>query len=232
MIKYSKLSTYTIKKIIKCFCVDIEASKTAELLEINRNTINRYYRLFREEIYEYQTLQLEKMLGDVELDESYFGASRPRGRTGKLKRGRGTLKQPVFGVFKRDDMLGKSRVYTQIIPDAKKKTLQAIIRDKVDISSHIHTDGWPGYDGLVDVGYNKHYRVNHSKNEFALKGEYGAEVTVNGIESFWSYTKRRLNKFNGTKKHFELHLKESEWRWSKTTEELIDELTNILKHKR
>jgi len=34
------------------------------------------------------------------------------------------------------------------------------------------------------------------------------------MESFWSFTKRRLNKFNGTKKNFELHLKECEWRWS------------------
>jgi len=49
----------------------------------------------------------------VEVDESYFGAKRHRGYHGKLKRGRGrgTLKQPVFGVFERD-----GRVYTEIVP--------------------------------------------------------------------------------------------------------------------
>jgi transposase-like protein len=135
-------------------------------------------------------------MGDVELDESYFGAKRVRGFHGKLKRGRGTLKQPVFGIFKRENILGREVVYTEIVPDCKKKTLQAIIKGKVDISSTITTDGWRGYDGLVDTGYNKHFRVNHSKNEFALKGENGATVTVNGIESFWSFTKRRLAKFN------------------------------------
>lgn len=38
MIKYAKISDYKIKKIVKHFCVDIEASKTSELTGINRNT--------------------------------------------------------------------------------------------------------------------------------------------------------------------------------------------------
>lgn len=229
MIKYSKLSNYQIKKIIQCFCIDIDATKTSELLGFNRHTINKYFLLFRKVIYLNQCLELDKTMGDVELDESYFGARRIRGFHGKLKRGRGTNKQPVFGIFKRDNIFGKEVVYTEIVPDCKKKTLQGIIKGKIDVASSITTDGWRGYDGLVDVGYNKHFRVNHGKNEFALKGEDGATVTVNGIESFWSFTKRRLNKFNGTKKYFELHLKECEWRWGKTTNEMIDSLTKMLK---
>ena len=35
MFKNSKLSDYRIKKIIGCFCIDIEASKTALLLGVN-----------------------------------------------------------------------------------------------------------------------------------------------------------------------------------------------------
>ena len=84
--------------------------------------------------------------------------------------------------------------------------------------------------GLVDTGYNKHFRVSHGKNQFALKGEGGATITVNGIESFWSFTKRRLAKFNGYTKYFELHLKETEWRWGSDTEDLIDELGKIIKN--
>jgi len=37
--KYNRLSTYKIKKIMRCFCEDLPASKTAKILEINRNTI-------------------------------------------------------------------------------------------------------------------------------------------------------------------------------------------------
>ena len=54
MIENSKLSHYKIKKIIQCFCIDIPASKTALLLNLNRNTINYWYMIFREAIYDYQ----------------------------------------------------------------------------------------------------------------------------------------------------------------------------------
>jgi transposase-like protein len=214
-----QLSKYKIRKILWHFVVDITATQTSELLGINRNTVNRYYGLFRQIIYDYQMERFEKFVGSVELDESYFGASRQRGFRGKLKRGRGTKKQPVFGIF-----LRKGEVYTEIVPDARKETLQAIIRRKVDIRSVIYSDGWRGYDGLVDVGYDKHFRVNHGKNEFALEGE----IHINGIESFWSFTKRRLKKFNGVKKNFELHLKECEFRWRKSNETMYNILNSRL----
>ena len=45
---------------------------------------------------------------------------------------------------------------------------------------------------LVDVGYAKHFRVRHGENEFAKNNQH-----IKGIESFWSYAKRRLVKLNG-----------------------------------
>lgn len=212
--KNNKLSKYRIKKIISCFCVDIEASKTAILLCINRNTINRYYSLFRRTIFQHQTQQFERIIGTVELDESYFGPRRPRGVP--TKRGRGTHRQPVFGIFERG-----GRVYTEIVPDCKKRTLHSIITGKIDPQSVVNSDSWRGYDGLVDVGFDKHFRVNHNK-KFVHK-----KAHVNGIESFWSFTKRRLSKFNGYKTNFQLHLKESEWRWNKNVDTLIKELYNM-----
>jgi transposase len=215
----ARISLFKIKKIIKHFCVDITATNTALLTGINRNTVNRYYSLFRELICEYQIQEFKKEIGgEVEFDESYFGAKRIRGFHGKLKRGRGTLKQPVFGLFKRN-----GRVLTEIVPDCKKKTLQALILGHVSKESIIYTDGWRGYDGLVDVGYDKHFRVNHGANEFSL----GNGVHINGIESFWSFTKRRLNKFNGVKKYFAYHLKESEWRWNKSSREMEKDLLKL-----
>ena len=218
--KYNtKLSDYQLKKIIKHFCVDIEASKTALLTGFNRNTINRWYGIFRHEIYRCQSEQKDLLYGSIEVDESYFGAKRQRGFHGKLKRGRGTLKQPVFGIFERD-----GRVYTEIVPDCKKQTLQAVILGKVSLESVIYSDSWRGYSGLVDVGYSKHLRVNHGQNEFADGTRH-----INGIESFWSFTKRRLAKFNGVTKNFDLHLKECEWRWNRNSDELSHELWRLLK---
>jgi len=217
MLKYSKLSRYKVLKIIECFCIDIDATKTAQLLQLNRKTINHYFTTFRKLIQTFQNSEKEKFVGVVEVDESFFGPSRLRGRPGPRLRGRGTLKQPVFGIYERE-----GRVYTEIISDCSSKTLQAIIRGKVDPESIVHSDGWRGYDGLVDVGYDKHFRINKSKH-FASKG-----VHINGIEAFWSFTKRRLAKFNGVKKNFELHLKECEWRYGKNTDQLVKELRELL----
>lgn len=221
MLRNRKLSDYYIKKIISCFCIDIPASKTALLLGLNRNTINRWYGLFRRAIYCHQAALKDKLVGRVEVDESYFGAKRQRGRQGKLKRGRGTLKQPVFGVFER-----AGRVYTEIVPDCKRLTLQAVILGKVAVESIIYSDGWRGYNGLVDVGYSRHFRVNHGDHEFARDGH----CHINGIESFWSFTKRRLAKFNGVSVNFDLHLKESEWRWKKQADELAIELWQLVRN--
>lgn len=213
------ISDYKLKKILRCFCLDLTATQTSKLLGINRNTINKYFNKFRQLIYEHQLDQFKDIVGHVEVDESYFGPKRIRGKASK--RGRGTHRQPVFGVYER-----KGRVFTQIIPNCTRKTLRTIITGKFDPKCTLYSDGWSGYDGLVDVGYNKHYRIRHKYDEFSNR----KNVHINGIESFWSFTKRRLTKFNGTKKNIHLHLKECEWRWNKTNDELESELINFLKN--
>lgn len=217
LVKYSKLSGYQIKKIIKCFSLDLTAVQTSKLLGINRNTVNHYHRLFREATYKHQVSEFQKFVGEIEIDESYFGPRRIKGKA--TRRGRGTHRQPVFGIFERG-----GRVYTEIIPNCARKTLRPIIKGKIDSDSIVYSDGWRGYDGLVDVGYDKHYRIKHHKNEFSDK----KDVHINGIESFWSFTKRRLSKFNGVKRYFDLHLKECEWRWKKPSKTLEKELVKIL----
>ena len=211
------ITNYRKRKIISCFCLDLTATQTSQLLGLNRKTVNRYFTIFRTLIYQYQVMQLKHFIGEVEVDESYFGPRRIKGRA--TKRGRGTHRQPVFGIYERH-----GRVYTEIIPDCSVRTLRKIITGKIDLSSTLYSDSWSGYDGLVDVGFDKHFRINHHKDEFARK-----HVHVNGIESFWSFTKRRLTKFNGVKKNFHLHLKECEWRWKKSPKELEQILLQIVK---
>ena len=99
MFKNSKLSRYTAGKIIECFCIDIDATKTALLLKLNRKTVNRYFLAFRRLIYLHQVSQKEQILGVVEVDESFFGPARVRGRPGPPKRGPGPHKQPVLGIY-------------------------------------------------------------------------------------------------------------------------------------
>ena len=208
MQKRWRLSKYRVKKILECFCVDIPAGKTASLLDYNRHTAERYFTLFREHILEYQHQALMPFAGEVELDESYFGARRVRG-----KRGRGAAgKTPVFGILKRG-----GQVFLTVVNGCSRKELMPIIQGKILENSTVYTDGWGAYDGLIVNGYD-HYRVFHSANEFAR-----GKCHVNGIESFWSYAKRRLAKFNGiASARFVLYLKECEFRFNNKGQDLFD----------
>ena len=198
--KFNRLSKYKIKKIINCFSMDLTATATSELLKLNRKTVNNYFTEFRELILEDSIQKHQKELGIFELDESYFGAKRVRG-----KRGRGAAgKTPVFGVLKRE-----GKVFVSIVPRCSREELLPIIQGKILEGSTIHTDGWKAYDGLILNGYT-HYRVFHHENEFVRGKSH-----VNGIESFWSFAKRRLAKFNGlTDEKFILHLKKCECRFN------------------
>ena len=70
--RFNKLSKYKTKKILKCFCEEITATQTARLLSLNRNTINRYFKIFREAILKASLAETAKETGVFELDESYF----------------------------------------------------------------------------------------------------------------------------------------------------------------
>jgi transposase-like protein len=212
----SKISERKTRQIIRCFALDLTAAKTAELVGLTRKSVNQIYLKIRRRVAE-EAMRASPFAGVVEVDESYFGAKRVRGR-----RGRGALgKTIVFGIFKRN-----GSVYTEIVPDCSKKTLQAIIRGRVKPETVIHSDGWRGYDGLVDVGYSKHFRVSHSDNQFAIGSNH-----VNGIESFWSSAKRRLQKFNGLPPHtFHLHLKECEYRFNNRKKNLFQLLIKLLEN--
>ena len=197
--------------------MDFTATDTAQLTDISIRSINSIYLKLRQRIA--QICENESPLqGAVEVDESYFGAHRVRG-----KRGRGTYgKTIVFGVLKRH-----GKVYTEIVPDCSKNTLQGVIRGHVELGAVIHSDGWRGYDGLVDIGFDKHFRVHHGDNELAR-----GERHINGIESFWSFAKRRLAKFNGVPEHtFYVHLKKTEFRFNHRHDNFYLKILKLLRLK-
>lgn len=213
--KFSKITEPKFRQILRFFSLDLTASDTAKLTRTNVRSINSLYLKLRRRLAD-ECARQTPLCGIVELDESYFGAKRIRG-----KRGRGAgSKTIVFGILKRGD-----KVYTETVSDASKATLQKVIRGHISVESVIHTDGWRGYQGLVDMGFAKHFRVRHSDNEFA----HGAQH-INGIESFWSYAKHRLVQFNGVPKHtFYLDLKETGFRFNHRHDDLYKVLLGMLR---
>ena len=211
----SKISEKKIRQIVKLYSIDLDASQITKISGLNRNTINRYLTGIRKRIAEFCESQ-SPFLGEVEVDESFFGARRIKG-----KRGRGAFgKTIVFGIFKRN-----GSVFTEIVPDCRRATLQGVIRGRVDLESVIHSDSWRGYNGLVDLGYKKHFRVNHGQDQFVHDKSH-----INGIESFWGYAKTRLSRFRGmNKKTFYLHLKECEFRFNNRGKNLYPLILKIIR---
>jgi transposase-like protein len=68
--------------------------------------------------------------------------------------------QPVFGFYQRN-----GTVSVEFVCDAKKKTLQDIIKGKIVLQSHIYTDTWKFYRSLNKKGYH-HEIIDHGKQEY------------------------------------------------------------------
>ena len=137
-------------------------------------------------------------IGEIEIDESYFGAKRVRGLRSRSAAG----KIPVFGMLKRN-----GKVYTQIVKNCSANELLPIIQSQADECSTMFSDSWRSYNGLADFDYKKHYRIKHRNNEFAkrqLTLQDGRRVKIrnhiNGIENFWGLAKVRLSRFRGIHK--------------------------------
>ena len=95
-VKRSRISEVKFREFIRYFSLDLDAHKIAFLTSLNRNTVNRHLLLIRKRIAE-SCEQSSPFHGEIEVDESYFGARRIRG-----KRGRGAYgKTPVFGILQR-----------------------------------------------------------------------------------------------------------------------------------
>lgn len=194
-----RLSSYKQDRLIEHFVAGSTARVAARLCGVHRNTAIYFYQRLRQIVLEETRAESWELFdGEVEADESYFGGHR------KGRRGRGAGgKIPVFGILKRG-----GKVYTQMVPNVRRRTLEPILEAKVAADSVVYTDGLSSYDAL-DVSRFHHCRINHSKR-FA-----DGRAHINGIENFWSQAKRFLRQYNGLKKdQFELFLKEYEWRFN------------------
>lgn len=164
--------------------------------------------------------------GTIEIDETYIGGQwknkRKKHKKIKAKRGRGTLKTPVFGILCRG-----GKIWAQIVPDVEARTLMPLISKRVKRGSVICSDTWKSYTGIAARGY-VHRLVDHGKGEYADKqGNH-----INGLEGFWGYLKRRLASKGGIRKErLPLYLAEYVWRYnhrSLTIKQQADNLLNLL----
>ncbi len=111
----------------------------------------RIYSLLRDRIVELAIKEARPFVGGIEVDASYFGAKRIRGKSG---RGAGE-KTLVLGLHKR-----QGRVFVSVVQNCSKAELMPILQGRIVEGSDGYTDGWKVYDGLVTNGY-RHHRIHH-----------------------------------------------------------------------
>lgn len=176
--------------------------------------VKRIYDNLRLDIVRRCEQEGERLSGEVEMDESYFGGKR------KGKRGRGAAgKSIVFGLLERD-----GRVYTRVVDDVSKEVLLAVICRKARKGSVYYTDSFKSYNSLKR--YGKHYTLKHSK-QFARKCRK-RKVHINGIEGFWSFAKHGLYNYRGVSQSmFPLYLKEMEYRFNHRNDNLLQLLIHL-----
>ncbi len=196
--KWSKLDNRTLTRLIEAFALGVPALKAATFAGVHRNTAQKFFKSVRLRIAEESMKQVDKLQGELELDESYFGGKR------KGLRGRGSPnKQIVLGILER-----KGQVRTVVVEDVSAATLLKEITDHTEKGCVYYTDKFKSYTSLSR--YGKHLQVDHAK-EFRRS----AHNHINGIEGFWSYAKKFLMKYHGvSKQNFPLYLKEIEWRFN------------------
>lgn len=157
--------------------------------------------------------------GIVEMDETYIGGQRKNKRLHirriKGKRGHGTDKLPIVGLFCRDS--------GQVFVDVEPKKLDvayifATIQKRVATGSRIYTDGFKMYRGISKLGYG-HEFVDHAGDEY-VRGD----VHTNNIEGFWGIMKRKMGCIGGMRRdrlHF--FVGEIVWKFNHRKQPLKDQ---------
>lgn len=147
--------------------------------------------------------------GTIEIDETYIGPQwrnrRWTERKHGTKKGRGTQKQAVFGIYERK----RGVVLTFLVPNAKQKTILPIIEKHVSLGSLIYTDGFELYRMLPRASY-RHASVDHKAHEY-VRGD----IHSNAIEGFWGVLKRRLKTTGGIRRErLDIYVAEETWRYN------------------
>ena len=208
---HSKISEAKIRQIVRLFAVDLNAVQIAELAGINRNTANRYLAAFRERIA--RCCEAEAPAGRLHTPPEKTSLLRDVSDMPSLREG-----APVLGVYRRD-----GRIYTEIVPNCSGETLRSLIRCRRAGTDMPDTPAWRVYDGLVDLGCQKLFRLVPGASDSGGR-------QFSGVESFWAFAKTRLLRFRGLQKHaLYVNLKECEFRFNHRHEDIYPIMLKMLR---
>jgi hypothetical protein len=157
-----------------------------------------------------QDREFHKLMGIVEVDETFVGGKAKNRHKDKRGGGDGTGgmgsgKTPIAGAVSR-----KGNVVARVIENVRASTLTGFVRESVSHKvSLLVTDQWVGYRGLDNEF--PHEVINHATGQYVV----GA-VHTNTIEGFWSIFKRGVvGTFHKvSRKYMPLYVAEFQFRYN------------------
>ena len=206
------------KAILKAFVSRTEANIAAKNNNLNRHSVEAIYSKIRQRIALINKQEEIRNVAFAEVDESYFGAKRVRGKAGRGAKG----KTIVFG------LRSGNKVHAEKVPNCRRNTLIPIIVRCCAIDARIHSDGFKSYKCLKKMGYD-HKVIKHSEEEFS-KVIDGEKVHTNGIETAWSCCKTKLSRYRGIHpSRFDLYLAECVFRFNHRQEDIYMILLSLFR---
>jgi len=148
----------------------------------------------------------EKLTGLVEIDETLVGGAKQGG-----KRGRGTSNSVVAIAIEIVEPKGFGRIRMRHIPDASGANLEQFACDVVSKGATIHTDGWSGYNGLIN------HKFTHEKTVMSSSGD-PAHVSMPGVHRVASLLKRWIlgtHQGSVVPEHLQSYLEEFTFRFNR-----------------
>lgn len=184
----SKVSLAEFSAILFFHHLDVLQKDIAEILGLSTNTITDYSNIIREQCSNVLISEDEKLGGEgvrVQVDESVISGS----KRSRNKKARPVQEKWVVGAYDTEKKVGMMRR----VQDRSGERLTECIKEWCLPGSIIVTDGWRGYSGVKEMGF-EHEVVVHE--DHFVDPETG--VHTNAVESWWQRCKRRFKRILGT----------------------------------
>jgi transposase-like protein len=134
----------------------------------------------------------DRLQGRVEVDETYIGGKARNMHADRRRKVLSAKNRPfagkvaVMGLLERHPD-GGSRIKMKVLPGnrLKKRDMQSVVMDRVEVGSEVNSDALKSYIGLD--AYYIHSVIDHAESYV------NGSVHTNGLENFWSLLKRSIH---------------------------------------